>query len=682
MKNENIDKKILFSLKEIADWQIKTGDIGFRAGLPSLQRGAVWEPHQIELLWDSILRGYPIGSIVLTKKEDQGQNIKESEISKKSHEITHFIIDGQQRCNAIAWGFANIFDKNPASLFDNFIVWIDLLPKESLENSSRKYLIRVTTKAHPWGYRIENRTQTISTSQINKFLGEQKDRPEIKEAYPHLSNFPVPLSLVLKHNKKGKLDIDLLLEEDIVKSIIKKKSIDNINKDIIKEYIESGLVHIEKYKVYANYIDDSTIEDIENLFVRLNKNGTDLNNEEMQYSMIKAYYPDIEFIISKIENIPTTEARLVNIGIRVALSIDFLHNGLKIDKIRNMFKNEDKNEDKDKIIKYFEKLNEKLQCLDKILCETKDNYIPKYLKSSIFWHSPEVCMWLLWMLENTTIKDKLTDNKIIGIALLIHWFGINKQKQKAVNLLMKDELKLSKLFKDDNKYYVIKPLEPEIIRDITQIDKDTIEAQLENWSGFWKGTIEFDKYGEPSNDKDEREKEYGEFLKKIAYDNRLKKEMLVYTQKEYIEDFKFDPSNKLLWKDYNRPWDYDHILPTNKLNAQGRGAKIGKYRDTCQAWQNSIGNLIAVDFSFNRSASDTIKASKKYGKDNDGFDKSEKLCGNIDLEEIKNYDLELSDTENFEKCKKFVLSAQNRTIKIYEKCYCELFKDIIQNDPI
>src|SRR5450759_371814 len=32
--------------------------------LPAIQREFIWEPHQIELLFDSLLRGYPISSFL------------------------------------------------------------------------------------------------------------------------------------------------------------------------------------------------------------------------------------------------------------------------------------------------------------------------------------------------------------------------------------------------------------------------------------------------------------------------------------------------------------------------------------------------------------------------------------------------------------------------------------------
>ena len=49
------------SIWDIANWE-RDGIID----IPALQRGLVWAPHQVELLWDSILRGFPIGAFALT----------------------------------------------------------------------------------------------------------------------------------------------------------------------------------------------------------------------------------------------------------------------------------------------------------------------------------------------------------------------------------------------------------------------------------------------------------------------------------------------------------------------------------------------------------------------------------------------------------------------------------------
>lgn len=45
------------------------------AAIASLQRGAVWGPQQVELLWASILRGFPIG-VRVASPVLQGQTSK------------------------------------------------------------------------------------------------------------------------------------------------------------------------------------------------------------------------------------------------------------------------------------------------------------------------------------------------------------------------------------------------------------------------------------------------------------------------------------------------------------------------------------------------------------------------------------------------------------------------------
>lgn len=60
MTNESIHA---LSLRDIAAWQIEgifDSNEKAVADLPALQRSAVWKVQQIEELWDSVLRGFPI----------------------------------------------------------------------------------------------------------------------------------------------------------------------------------------------------------------------------------------------------------------------------------------------------------------------------------------------------------------------------------------------------------------------------------------------------------------------------------------------------------------------------------------------------------------------------------------------------------------------------------------------
>ena len=65
-----------YDIFEIASWQMELQEkprdmqLGKKIiTLPTLQRGFVWKPYQIEALWDSILRGYPIGSLLISQSE-------------------------------------------------------------------------------------------------------------------------------------------------------------------------------------------------------------------------------------------------------------------------------------------------------------------------------------------------------------------------------------------------------------------------------------------------------------------------------------------------------------------------------------------------------------------------------------------------------------------------------------
>ena len=257
------------------------------------------------------------------------------------------------------------------------------------------------------------------------------------------------------------------------------------------------------------------------------------------------------------------------------------------------------------------------------------------------------------------MEDRLT-KKIIGFALTIHWFGVDKGK--AVDELIKighDKL-LNISIKDFNVGNVLIPLCPQVIDDAFQLNKDSQPVQLEKWTSFWEGVVNQDAYGEKCLVTEAESKRVtGLFIEKL----RSQKELLVYAQRgEIAEKFKdFDPSNKLMWKGHNRPWDYDHILPSNDLDGRRCGSKT--YTAVCQAWQQSIGNLVAVDSYFNRASQDKVKASEKYPNDIHTKD-----CA---------FDIRTEDTENFHSAKPFVLAAKNRLISIYKDWYnsIELDKD-------
>lgn len=170
--------------------------------IPAVQRGKVWNATRVEVLWDSIMRGIPIGSFVIKS-------------GKKKWEL----LDGQQRVNAISLGFQSLHGLEELNRAES-ILWIDLMPNKKNEinkNSNRKYFFRVTTLAHPWGYHFSNnetrndpldsqeKRDAVNLLSANglKWTPGKSRRPHPKDLWPFDSCFPVPFSILRQYFEKG-----------------------------------------------------------------------------------------------------------------------------------------------------------------------------------------------------------------------------------------------------------------------------------------------------------------------------------------------------------------------------------------------------------------------------------------------------------------------------------------------
>ena len=406
-KTPNAATNEILSLRDIASWQfpqLKTDSNGqpvrppVLAGLPSLQRGAVWRPNQVELLWDSILRGFPIGSLVVSPLLEQQKTRSGAHVSDLpwGNEYTHHLLDGQQRANAIALGY---LDPPFAASTDEqaqpqTLLWLDLAPLglKSLslkpvgrfEPSTRSYLLRVTTRAHPWGFQVsdEKEPKRLEHWQARKakdiFLGCQvspHDRPLPHQGWPIEANAPIPLAWALEaaHQVSDQQTATLAneqLERAIWDAVRQRcaahgpatatqadprftpwapRAVRVLNHWLDAETLPLQARHlarallramqarmvallIEPEALKAPYrpTENSAQEDIvpianvEHLFQRLNGGGTDLSAEDRAYSMIKAYWPGIEGTIQtmkKMKQPHPPETQVALLGTRLSLDL-------------------------------------------------------------------------------------------------------------------------------------------------------------------------------------------------------------------------------------------------------------------------------------------------------------------------------------------------------------------------
>ena len=379
-----------YSLLQIANWTKGESEVT----IPALQRGLVWKPNQVELLWDSILRGFPIGSFLLSDISDDNKNAK------------YYLMDGQQRYNAISIGYNTVPEARS-------VLWIDLDPPKNVQ-TTRKYWIKATTIPHPWGFKNDDEASRLSTHEKRESLNVFKLKGSIynnsfslKNTWPINSNCPFPLYCFLYASTENP---DIFIKEAFESF---EKNCNHLSKEVIDS--ESDIVDEE--------VDQTSLEI---LFTRLNVGGTTISKEDLNYSAIKAYWPSIKDLNDTLSQKYMNPSTLVMLAFRLALTKEedrSIRNELTIKQIRNLANKEER----EVIIDFYEKHLEKILLkVDEWLgvCEDSELKTPSLLRTIIARNSPDIFLLLMYFAyENIKRPIELSAKEIKALAFCLHWFG-------------------------------------------------------------------------------------------------------------------------------------------------------------------------------------------------------------------------------------------------------------------
>ncbi|MFA6549713.1 MAG: DUF262 domain-containing protein, partial [Candidatus Margulisiibacteriota bacterium] len=450
--------------------------------LPPVQRGFVWKPYQIENLWDSLLRGFPIGAFVLSKKRN---------ISVNNTEMFD-LLDGQQRASAICLGFGRKAFKTSQ---ERYRIFIDLIKPS---NDNREYIFRVITKSHPWGYQKTDNTKTLESGNITKAQNiygyDNYLQEELARFFPYDADLPVPFELFIESALKSK-DLNELINEiekwPYWQTVIKlwknkRKEVEDafdgedgaysgsstrirtrikliygIVKDMLNDveipalYLDLEKIAQNKYGAIKETQDeesDETDDEIENLFVRLNSEGTPLRGEELNYSILKSHIN--QRLQEKIEEECKGlfyPSRFITIMYRLfqnkKQSVDAI--SLRI-KPKNFQKTmQQKSQNKGEFEFYLEDVFSNRRYEGKTLLEytqyildydeNKNAYgLPYLIKSRIGESAPEIMFMLLYRIENRGDRfepNSKTQRRMIGMVTLFSWFVRGSRSKRHSKLL-------------------------------------------------------------------------------------------------------------------------------------------------------------------------------------------------------------------------------------------------------
>ena len=603
-----------------------------RITIPDIQRGLVWNAAQIEVFWDSLLRGIPIG--LFSVAYSAGETI---------------LLDGQQRWHAIKIAHPNEYG----------ILWCAILSDSAKLNLyNRKYLFRWTTNAHPWGFdwnENEKSAPRLNIYERRKILetnGRQERDLFIKPAVGNIYPFPYGDDGV------ALVKIQSLLEDDeppMHFSDSQKKYWRELKSKI--EYVVSqpvipliGNIPVFGISQRDNAKKTDRAQEIdtewtETFFLRMNSQGTPFSQNELAYSALKSSLHAIGIesprrIFEEMAN----ELKIDNAADLAQIVLQLITFSLydknfsqtwNAGEIKEFFK--DKSSDRDKINDEIMSLKTAAGNLVKLIegfnARQKKTYILPYLLGQM---PSEILRLVLLILKSRRFGETVPEN-LLSLMFLLWWFCVEDRvngvrepvrhgaEHIAAEIQKNADSSLEDLFAQCvYKGFHVPPVPPEMLKNVDAsygVDSDPVRNELlELRMGntfYWDISQNF---------------------------------VLLACGKYLANNF----SEMNVSGEDNRPWDYDHFLPKSKV-------KDDKSILNRLCW--SSGNNVPIALTTNRKKHDALP-EKNYPDNNE---KSQALLY-LDLESL---DEIFPEGESIDQ-DKFNSFAWQRYCRMYEEVYTAL----------
>lgn len=366
-------------------------------------------------------------------------------------------MDGQQRATSIFLGHFNPFYTDSSTKAWSIkgelpVVWVDIRPH--IKPKYSKYLIRLTTRSHPWGYQSSDNGSKLAVPEKRKAMELFRKNAENGGGYTTFKNsnvfpfdscYPIPLCFFIE--SKNIDEVIEKLEKYLPDSFSTNKGgfenktafLNLLKRELQKELFETfvAIKKISDLKIKSNIIEDSVLNEeneSENptLFVRINSSGTTLTGDDLIYSIYKATFPDTKNLIEAIGMNFIAPAQVLSLVSRMVASD--LEDSKKYVKKMNIkdFQRKMKNEDfkgklktliqTQKIEKLFEQALKILSCKENPLFEGE--IPPVIIKQFIKNHQDLFLFFVYWLHFHPTTTE-LTNEitlKMVAKLLSFAWF--------------------------------------------------------------------------------------------------------------------------------------------------------------------------------------------------------------------------------------------------------------------
>ncbi|MEQ1603063.1 MAG: DUF262 domain-containing protein [Methylococcaceae bacterium] len=616
------------TIAELAAWSYSDSSCTLR--LPPIQRSVVWNNEQVINYWDSLLRGYPAGMMMVHRVEfdvtsassmarDFDGNTRE--VNKDDFEL----FDGQQRMTAVLLGLGKGQMSNGRKL------WIDLVTPNASSNLS--FQLRISSKGQPFGYRTDSPNQKIELSK-RQAKWEEWRKQYGEDATPQtVFDSATGKDLINSSHAISFSEIcNRILNESANVTIEYLSTLDGIDCEKVEKFVDA-LKNALNIPVVLQEVSHKIVADqVEYIryFGRLGQGGTRLSDDELTYSIIKLSYPYIHDQMRKImaDGIGriASEVDLVLAAIRVSKTLEPWEKAKEWEIIgrpnpKSVTQLHDKNAVERKFLELIPKgsetglLETSLKNIrDTLTYDISDN--PRGLPAMLLARLPHelIDVLILFAVKQGRHHSWEKDDRTMLCSFTLYWLFFVRNHEKAAWRAFQHVRNegwflgqvaiyrlISEYEEDDIAYFI--PREDDLNKLQDEVMCEVVKEGyiLHSWVDRFKAA-----------DLD-RDRKPGEALRVLSTNRELIQRALMWLQRGYITEnySNYDPTSD---RDDDLPIDLDHIIPhdlfgfhwTDKTNRLHQDINTDDAISANFRWQrelvgNSLGNFRWLDSRKNRA---------------------------------------------------------------------------------
>ncbi|MCR5888345.1 DUF262 domain-containing HNH endonuclease family protein [Hymenobacter sp. J193] len=653
-------------LTEYVSWFLDPASLHYsQVQLPPIQRNSVWNIAQVERLWDSLLRGFPIGSLLLAPRAaEQAARPLTSDQQSTGSDAGYFLLDGQQRTRTLLLGF------QPSATSR---LWVDLDPAlrfDNADHNDRKFLLRLLTGHQPWGTRRQNPNEGFHEQEkheARKQLGDTRrydylifpvEQPgkTMATSWPLDARAPVPLDELIKRCGGWQGPFTYPTWEQL-RSLIPgwfsapeaapAHLVDLLSalENLLAPQPKSGrpqrsvplLLHPETITETASTAAENELapDPMEVLFRRVNAGGTVLEGDEMTYSLLKSSWDQAYDLVSEVINHDKVGYLFPATGVVMAAT-------------RLARRQQGHSSDLTPSVSQFRRwlgrsaaagagadsefLSEMIRLLKPAHGQQQGIFtqiLEEFCQLSLF--NPEAVPVdvgiprklllelnpvllhpvLSWIHDNLETPTRLEDNRLPILRYLMYLLIVRPDAQKYARLAVKvlSEQPAQSDFPDQAIYCAwLKKADACALPDRSQLTNQ-LPAHLANgWLNY------HDELFGLSEERDGQAADPYHYFRSKFWHRRY---LLLWFQRAYLDRW-FQGYNPMRQDANDTPYDYDHIVPyshavcsgrrTLELEESGEGAK--RFTPQRYLYLNSLGNYRAWPAWANRADSNKCHTQK------------------------------------------------------------------------